>query len=335
MKKTFFIFLLILFIFVSCDNPYSDGTMIFVRSRGADLPVYIKGNLESNTALMVIHGGPGGDSMVYAAIPSFQTLEEGYTIIYWDQRSSGSAQGNALDETLTVDQYVEDTDAVLDAVQSLYSFSSFFILGHSWGGCLGTAYVIDPSHQAKIKGWIEVDGGHNIVDGLKYSREWVIRYAKTQSGKYWTEALAWYEKTPVITHELAVINTHCAYVTKAHGYTHDEKNNNIHMGSYIFLSPATFPGNILAQLRPVNALWEIWYNKLNGEMTSITIPTLILWGAHDGILPVELAQDAYDALGTPDEHKSIVIFENSAHSPMIEEGEKFAQSVINFMNTYR
>jgi proline iminopeptidase len=334
MKKLFLI-LITLCIFISCDNPYADGTMIFVRHKGADMPVYIKGNLESKTALMVIHGGPGGDSMIYTALPSFQTLEENYAVIYWDQRSSGSAQGNAQDETLTVEQYVEDTDMVLDTVQSLYNFSSFFILGHSWGGCLGTAYVIDPSHQAKIKGWIEVDGGHNLVDGLKYSREWVIRYAKTQSGKYWTEALAWYEKTPVITHELSVISTHCAYVTKAHGYTHDEKNSNINMGSYIFLSPATFPGNTLAQLRPTTSLWEIWYGSYNEKMPAVTIPTLILWGAHDGILPVELAQDAYDALGTPAEHKSIVIFENSAHSPMIEEGEKFAQSVINFMNTYR
>ncbi len=333
MKKILPLLILLPILLLSCDNPFSDGTLFFVRVKGADLPVYVKGNLDSQTALMVIHGGPGGDSMVYASIPAFQTIEQDYAVFYWDQRSSGSAQGNAADETMTVTQFVEDTDAVLDAVQSLYNFSSVFILGHSWGGYLGTAYVADPSHQAKIKGWIEVDGGHNLVDGMRYSREWIMNYAQTQTGKYWQDALAWYEATPVITFNEVI--RHCAYVSKAKGYMYNEENSEINMLPYIFTSPATFPGNTLAQLRPINALSQIWTEKLNPGMSAITIPALILWGVHDGILPVELAQDAYDALGTAPEHKSIVLFDNSAHSPMNEEGGKFAQSVLDFMTQYR
>jgi N-methylhydantoinase B/oxoprolinase/acetone carboxylase alpha subunit len=48
-----------------------------------------------------------------------------------------------------------------------------------------------------------------------------------------------------------------------------------------------------------------------------------------------MAEDAYNALGTAVSEKSIVYFENSAHSPMIEENQAFSQAVITFIENYR
>jgi pimeloyl-ACP methyl ester carboxylesterase len=71
------------------------------------------------------------------------------------------------------------------------------------------------------------------------------------------------------------------------------------------------------------------------QMFKITIPTLILWGQHDGILPVDLAQDAIDHLGTPTNDKSVYIFQNSAHSPNREEPTIFNEKMRSFIEQYR
>jgi hypothetical protein len=43
----------------------------------------------------------------------------------------------------------------------------------------------------------------------------------------------------------------------------------------------------------------------------------------------------HTVLGTPDSMKSIVYFDESAHSPMIEENEAFNHTIVNFVNKYR
>ena len=71
------------------------------------------------------------------------------------------------------------------------------------------------------------------------------------------------------------------------------------------------------------------------EMYKIVVPTLILWGRHDGALPVELAQEAYDNIGTNTDDKYIYIFENSAHRPTVEEPDLFVDRVKTFINKYK
>jgi pimeloyl-ACP methyl ester carboxylesterase len=82
-------------------------------------------------------------------------------------------------------------------------------------------------------------------------------------------------------------------------------------------------------------LWESQYDATAAIMDRITLPSLIVWGRHDGILPVELADDAYERLGTPRSDKSIVIFEDSAHSPMFEQPDAFNRAVIDFIEANR
>ena len=67
-------------------------------------------------------------------------------------------------------------------------------------------------------------------------------------------------------------------------------------------------------------------------MSAILVPTLITWGRHDGILPVALAQQAYDALGTAPQGKSVVVFEDSAHSPYAEEPDRWLEAVTTFID---
>jgi pimeloyl-ACP methyl ester carboxylesterase len=65
------------------------------------------------------------------------------------------------------------------------------------------------------------------------------------------------------------------------------------------------------------------------RLGEIDIPTLIAWGRHDGLIPV---QDAFDGLAAMPCARA-VIFEKSAHLPMMEEPEAFNTVLRAFLTS--
>ena len=172
MKKFIILMLLVL---ASCSPFYTEGDFFYVENKGALMPVLVRGNTASDNYLVFLHGGPGGTSFEYEWMKAFQELESLYRIVYWDQRGSGNAQGNPPADTMNVDQFVEDTDMVIDTIRQKYGISKVFLMGHSWGGGLGTAYLLDTNCATKVKGWIEVDGTYNLVMGDCLSSQWLYQ----------------------------------------------------------------------------------------------------------------------------------------------------------------
>ena len=74
------------------------------------MPVFVEGNLNSNTFIILLHGGPGGDSHTYnTGITYFSDqMEEEFVMVYYDQRGSGTSMGNYKKSDLTMEQYIED-----------------------------------------------------------------------------------------------------------------------------------------------------------------------------------------------------------------------------------
>lgn len=75
--------------------------------------------------------------------------------------------------------------------------------------------------------------------------------------------------------------------------------------------------------------------NLSQEMNQITIPSLVLWGEHDGVNTLEMGYNAYNSLGTDSTQKEMVILHNSAHEGYLEEPEYFLSSVRGFVEEYK
>lgn len=334
-------FLLFAFSFFSAcekDTLLTGGDYFFLRNQGAVMPVWVRGNIASNVFIIHLHGGPGGSSIEEAEQKVYLDLESDYAMVYWDQRASGASQGKAQPETITMEQFVEDLEQLIAVINDKYNNPVLFLHGHSWGGALGTAFLVKPGNQAKVKGWIELDGAHNFKKGLVLSREWSINYANQaiatgQDTAFWREALRWYEQYPVLdTKSILDVHTN-KYLSRANGYIFNLENPNLtrFQGGSLH-SPAGDQNNgdyVQTQLQT-----EL-KKGYSDQMKNITIPALVLWGQHDGIMPVAMAQDAYDHLGTPVSDKKVVIFENSAHSPNREEPDLFIGAVKQFVEQYK
>ncbi len=80
-------------------------------------------------------------------------------------------------------------------------------------------------------------------------------------------------------------------------------------------------------------MWnEVIHRNLINEIDSMQVPVYIFHGKYDFTTPYSVAKDFYDQLKAPE--KVFFTFENSAHSPVFEEVEKFNSIVREITQKY-
>ncbi len=340
--KTIVLFTLsiLLFVLTACEKvDFYEGDHFFVRDAGAEMPVYVKGNIASGTFILFLHGGPGGNATLPSFMPVSKELENDYAFAYWDQRGSGLSMGNPDSRTFTVEQFVDDLNLVIETIKLKYNNPRIVFYGISWGGALGSAYLSTGNYQEKVDGFICMDSGHNLLEGIPKSVIFVKNYAQQQIDKgidvdYWTEARDWCATVP----DMTIVDNYFkydAYLTNTNAYRYDpdqevegpEVGALGTMNSYLSLA-LFFNGQYLAKR------FNILELNLSDDMERIKIPSLVIWGRHDGVNTIEMGFDAYNSIGGPDfTEKEMVILENSAHEGYMEEQELFIYTFRRFVNS--
>ena len=329
----------VLLILSSCEKvDFYQGDHFFVRNAGAEMPIYVKGNIASGTFILFLHGGPGGNATLPSFMPVSKELEKDYAFAYWDQRGSGLSMGNPEPSTFTVEQFVDDLDLVIETIKLRYNNPRIVFYGISWGGALGSAYLSTGNYQEKVDGFICMNSGHNLVEGLPKSVVFVKNYAQQQIDNgvdvdYWTEARDWCASVP----DMTVVDNYFkydAYLSNTNAYRLDpdqevegpEVGALGTMNSYLSLA-IFFNGQYLAKR------FNILELNLSDDMERIKIPSIVIWGRHDGVNTIDMGFDAYNSIGGPDfSEKELVILENSAHEGYIEEQELFISTFRRFVD---
>ncbi len=343
-----FSFLIIssLFTSISCNKEKLSelSDVIYVRNNGADMPAYIYGNGVEKVFIIVLHGGPGGNGLEYRYGQYAEDLEEKFAMVYWDQRGQGMAQGNYDDEDVTISQMANDLYCLVLILKHKYGNDiKPFIMGHSWGGTLGSYFMITDDYQELVSGWIEVDGAHDIpklnIEAVKMFRNIATeQISDRNSVNAWQDILEWANEidTANISNDMSgEINT------KAYEAEELLKESGIVLrsGSKPSISSILFsPNNSITSSISGNFTGnhlndEIESTSLTDRLQLIQKPCLFLWGKYDFVVPPQLGIDAFNNVNTTD--KRIVIFNNSGHSPMDNEPKQFVSEIVNFIETYK
>ncbi|MEL7269837.1 MAG: alpha/beta hydrolase [Bacteroidota bacterium] len=322
----------------SCSNDHTLGNLdatVFVRHKDADMPAYIRGNGTEKVFLITLHGGPGGAGLGFQG-NAFDQIEDNYGVVYFDQRGSGMSQGSYSEDDVTIDLMAEDVLALVKVLKRVYGDDSrLFLLGHSWGGALGPATLL--KDQDEFLGWINVDGSHSPKDlYFEYIRNFE-RVAATQielgnSVRFWESVYDELDRVDRNRVTLDDFNTLNRLAFDAEEYLTDDgfikkaENGGISVSDYNLL---TFVWNLL---KIQSILDDDFIGKLSftEALSEITIPSLVLWGRYDMVVPEFYAQEAFENLGSA--NKRMVIFEQSGHSPMFSESNQFAEEVLRFMD---
>ena len=82
--------------------------------------IHVRGRNKNNPLLLFLHGGPGWSNIGwYDAIQ--RPWENHFTVVQWDQRQAGKSYAPNLAETISHQQYISDTEAIISYLRDKFS----------------------------------------------------------------------------------------------------------------------------------------------------------------------------------------------------------------------
>ncbi|MYN43531.1 alpha/beta fold hydrolase [Pseudoduganella sp. FT93W] len=111
----------------------------FVLIGGIQQWVRIKGSSCANPIVLLVHGGPGNPTTPFAD-SFYQSWEQKFTIVQWDQRGAGMTYGRnpvTDDVPLVVEQLRDDGIEVARFAARRFGKRQVILLGGSWSSVLG------------------------------------------------------------------------------------------------------------------------------------------------------------------------------------------------------
>jgi proline iminopeptidase len=136
-----------------------NGTLVHAESFG---------NPDS-AMIVVLHGGPGGDYRYLLNCKEF--ADEGYYVVFYDQRGSGLSKREPKD-SYSIEVMLDDLAAVIAHYRTSPD-QKVFMLGHSWGAMLATAYI--NQYPDRIHGAILCEPGgfvwQDIIDYVSRAQD--------------------------------------------------------------------------------------------------------------------------------------------------------------------
>lgn len=121
-------------------------------------------------AILVVHGGPGLDHSYLR--PGLDVLATRNTLIYYDQRGTGRSTTDIGPETITLGAFVEDIEALREAL----GYERIHVLTHSFGSRIGLTYA--HRYPDRVRSLVLLNPGE---PGTRFSAETVRRRAEART----------------------------------------------------------------------------------------------------------------------------------------------------------
>lgn len=313
----------------------------YLRSGGADMPVRVKGNTTSGKMLVIVHGGPGSNSLIYTISPGVKDLERNHLVVYWDQRNGSNSKGQGKLSELTPKEIASDLNKLLFLLSDRYGTSlDLFLLSHSWGSIPSIYFLADINKNHKVKGWINVDG---VLDYSKVYSNGVSMMLK-EGQRMMNQGYKVEEWTPILdfcrsvdTNNLSILEK---YQINQYSFKIElerlviEINQQTVYGDqlkeYNYFSPidhlsANVSGNIASAW--INA--QVSGLDLSHKLSKIKTPTRLLWGKYDFTVPPVQAIEALNNIGDP--NADLFFFLHSGHNPYATQPGNFTARVEEFL----
>lgn len=278
--------------------------------------------------VLFLHGGPGVCDR-HNVIKYHSDLAEKYTVVCWDQRGSGKSYTPALKKSnVTVEDYIADTEFLLEYIAGKFGVEKVAVVGHSWGSILGLSVAIRrPDLVAVYVGEGQfIDGDRNE----EYSHAFCLEEAKRRGDQKAVRELekctpkdGVYPSDKAMMKQRDYLNRYGGAVYKKHeGLVRSLLVPLLRSPEYNLKEISHYASGAMYLSR---VLWDEVVGKRFGEVRRLEVPVAVTQGRHDYNTPSAIAKEWFDLLDAP--YKKWVWFENSAHSPDVEEPEKWSATL--------
>lgn len=285
------------------------GVLIYYMIVGRGLP------------LMIVHGGPG-DSHDYF-LPYLLPLARHNRLIFIDERGSGKSEKLEDPKGYTVENMVEDVEAVRQAL----TLGPMSLLGHSYGGVLAQAYAL--KYQEHLTHLILA----STFPSTMQMNEVFARMKEKMSPEL-RQRIDTMEKDGLFGHGLDY---------RKNRYTDDYMIAAWGEGYFPYLY-RNHPDPNGDPVLDGNISWDLYREMWGSDgefvidgnlrsveyvdrLPSIHVPTLMIVGDHDECDP-SLSREMHDKISG----SQIVVLPNSGHMTFVDQPNLFIQSVDMFLH---
>jgi proline iminopeptidase len=287
----------------------ASGVMIYYKMLGRGAP------------LVIVHGGPGASHDYF--LPYLLPLARHNKLIFIDERGSGRSQKLEDPSGYTVENMVEDVEAVRQAL----GLGKVSLLGHSYGGALAQAYAL--KYQANLT---------HLILGSTWSSSKALNEVFVRMKQNMSPEL----RERINRLEAAGLFGHGKDYEK-NRYTNDYMIAAWGEGYFPYL----YQNRPDPNYDPIDSgkiSWDL-YREMWGEhgefiidgnlksveytdrLATIKVPTLILAGDHDECDP-SLSQAMHEKIAG----SKMMIFPKAGHMTFVDDTEMFIKTVDTFLH---
>jgi len=287
--------------------------------------IRVRGTDTSNPVLLLIQQGPG--LPMINEVRRFERalgLERDFTVVYWDQRGCGrSLRSPNAEARIALDAMVSDTVSLLEILQARYG-KKLYVAGFSLGATIG-AYAA-AQHPDLIEVLVAVGTDVDGVAAGKSAYDFALGTARQRGNKRAVRELEAIGSPPHL--DVKHFGTRVRWASHFGGVTHGQSYGDVVRGlvTSLLRSSDYSAGDVLRTVRGITAtqaalLPEMTRLDLTKTVPHLEVPLVMVQGRLDQVAPGEAAERYFDAVEAPSKH--FVWFEHSAHTPQLEEPQKF------------
>jgi pimeloyl-ACP methyl ester carboxylesterase len=295
------------------------GITQWVRIRAADA---------ANPPLLLMQQGPGlpviNEARGWAELLG---LEQAYTVVYWDQRGTGlSARpllGGSRRFPISATQMVEDAVALLELLRDRFGGPAV-VVGFSFGATFA-AYAAQQRPEL-VAALVAVGMDIDVPAAERHTYEFALRTARIRGNARAVRQLRRIGPPPHLTGRR--FRTRARWAADFGGVSTGVSYRGLLRALLVSLirSPDYSVTGGIRALRGIAAsqsalLPELADTDLVGSVPSLDVPVVLVQGRRDQVVPGAATQRFHEALSAPS--KRLVWFENSAHTPHLDEPERF------------
>lgn len=307
---------------------------ITVNINEVEQGMIIRGKNINNPVILFLHGGPGMPQ--YFLNEEYPTeLENNYTVCWWEQRGAGLSYSKSLNaEKITNEQMIFDIIEVTNYLRDRFNKDKIYLLAHSGGTYYGIqtasrapelfhAYIgmsqIVNTYESEVIAYNYMRNYYVEKDNMSMVNKFDKYFVNGTEDEFFDYMVSMLRDDTM--HKLGIgtarqINSIFSGiflpVMNCKAYTMQEKIN-IWKGK-AFLRNHT------------SLLKDITKSNLTETITSLELPVYFISGIYDYTVNYDITKEYYENLQASS--KGFYSFNNSAHSPLWEEPDKF----IKIMN---
>ncbi len=255
--------------------------------------------------IIVVHGGPGLDHAYLR--PGLDALATRNTLVYYDQRGTGRSIANLDAEGISLDHFVDDIDALRQAL----GYEKVSVLAHSFGALIGLEYALQ--YGDHLRALILMNP---VEPGSRFGEETAERQRSVRTAQDVTELEALRATEGFLARDPATLSQ--VYRVMFRQALKDRSRID---DLDLDLAPSTARnGQDVAALLSGGLGPIDWWDRL----AAIEVPTLVLHGRFD-IPPMDMSLALAEAL-------PIGTFEvlDSGHFPYLEDREGLLAAISGF-----